>query len=429
MATKGKGQISATISIVDNATKQLDQINRRLAATQKPFRDLGKSLGQFADVSGLKAIGERLGKITQAGRSAALSLADMITPLSAITGAASIAGIYALTTRFAQFGFQLQQHATMVRMTATDYQALQNAGREAGVSSESMASGIDSLNDVLHDSVGGRNPEAVLMFNKLGIAFRDSAGHARKVQDVLPELADKIAGIKDPFYQAAVAQRFFGGAARDMLPFLRNGAKGLEEYRQAAIKHGLVNQEGVDNAIKLQRANTDLTMSVEGLGYAVASKMSPAFTGLIEELANLIDANRDKVATFFGGVADNIKKWVDEGGIQAVTQRLVEFYKNVDHVVQSIGGWGEATKMIFGLWATAKVAGLIGDVAKVTLAFSNLTVGVQATEAAVQALNTTAMRSPALRMLALTIQAYEPAGPADRPGHPAAGLAATSPWL
>ena len=325
-----KGQISLLIEAQDKATPNLKKINQLLAGTGLSARKLavqakktddqtkklGASVKKVKDQGNLGQIAKGLGRIATTGKEAALSITRIITPLSAITGAASIAGLYKLTSSFADFGTHLKNNAAYSRMGVAEYQSWVNAGRMAGVSAETMESSIGGLNDTLHDMVGGRAPDAVMMANKIGLSFRDASGHARNAADVIPELTDKIAGIKDPYYQAAVAQRFFGGSARELLPFLRLGSKGMAEYRQAAIRHGLVNEAGARSADELRRAQTELTMSVEGLGYAVASKLAPVLVPMLTSLTNYIDKNRDKVGDFFAMVADRIKKWVESGGIQ-----------------------------------------------------------------------------------------------------------------
>jgi hypothetical protein len=87
------GSFSVTISAVDNVTKTLDGINSKLAKFSQPWQRLGKSIGKFTDVSGLKKMGTALGEVGGVARSAAESMTRIVEPLGVIAGAASIAGM------------------------------------------------------------------------------------------------------------------------------------------------------------------------------------------------------------------------------------------------------------------------------------------------------------------------------------------------
>jgi hypothetical protein len=76
---------------------------------------------------------------------------------------------------------------------------------------------LRTLSDTLTNAVAGRTPEAVVMMNTLDIARRDATGHARSVTDVLPDLAGRIAAIKNPALQARLATALLG-AAGEQLP-------------------------------------------------------------------------------------------------------------------------------------------------------------------------------------------------------------------
>ena len=49
---------AVTYSVVDNATKQIDAINRRIAAMRAPMDRMSRSVSRFVDVSGLRKVAQ-----------------------------------------------------------------------------------------------------------------------------------------------------------------------------------------------------------------------------------------------------------------------------------------------------------------------------------------------------------------------------------
>ena len=256
---------SIVISATDSASKTIDGVNKRIAAMQAPTQRLQKSLDKFGEVSGIKTLSKGFEDISRHALSSFMAVARMVEPLAALTGAASLAGMYQLVTAWDEFGSKLGFASRRIGIAAGQLQGLEGAAQLAGASSGTLTAGLQSLGTVLNDAVGGRAPDAVALFNQLGISFQDGAQHALSVNAVLPKLADSIASIKDPFTQARVATKFFGGAAEDLLPFLRSGSAGLADYTAKARAYGVMTQNGVEAANRLRQSQVGVSLAVQGL--------------------------------------------------------------------------------------------------------------------------------------------------------------------
>ena len=64
---------SVTFEVVDNATKQIEAINRRITQMRAPVERLERSVRRFVDVSGLKKVAEGFEWIGRAAASGATS--------------------------------------------------------------------------------------------------------------------------------------------------------------------------------------------------------------------------------------------------------------------------------------------------------------------------------------------------------------------
>ncbi len=354
------GGFSIVISATDNATARIDAINKRLAAIQAPAERMKKSLEKFGQLPGITKVGQGFERIGRGAYIAFQNIARVVSPLAAITGALSVAGMYRMVEAWGLWGSHLGFAAARIGLSAGQLQAFQGAALIAGASTGAMTSGLQALGQSMYDAIGGRAPETVALFNQLGIAFDDGTRHTRSLTAVLPELADKIAGIRDPYTQARVAAQLFGGSAEELLPFLRRGSAGIADLQERSRRYGVTNTAGVAAANRMREAQADLTLAVTGLGNSIAERVSPHLAKMLDWMANLIAANRGWIATgigkYVGEFAEYIKsiKWND------VKSGLEEFAKKATAIADAFGGWHRVLSTIVEIklagWALSAIA-------------------------------------------------------------------------
>lgn len=372
----GSGGYSVTIGVVDRATKGIDAINKRLenvhkrvAAARAPFDRFSQSLSKLSKLSGMdrvgrvmRDVGRGMGQLGRNAGDAFQKIGQIVAPLGVITGAASVAGMARMVGQWADWGSKLGFAAQRIGLSSGQLNAFQGAARLAGASSGAMTSGLQNLGQTMYDAIGGRAPEAVAMFNTLGIAFQDSTGHARSVAEVMPEVADRIAAIKDPYTQARIATALFQGAGEDLLPVLRLGSSGIRELTETARRYGGITAAGEKAANAFRVAQEKVTMAAQGLGGEIAARLAPALVPMLTDLANFIAAHRDDIAGFFGDVATRIKDWYDGDGFKTLLTGVQEFAKQVSETVDKLGGWKEVSETIFEIWAGAKFLGMLAKI-------------------------------------------------------------------
>lgn len=351
---------SVVIAASDKASGVIDGVNKRISAMRAPAERVQKSLSKFADVSGLNAVGKGFASISHGALDAMRSVARCIEPLAAITGAVSLAGMVRLVQVWGQFGSQLGFAAQRIGITASQLQSLQGAAALAGASSGSLTSGLQNLGQTMYDAVGGRAPEAAALMNQLGVAFDDGTKHARKVTDVLPQLADKIAGIKDPFTQARVATALFGGAAEDLLPFLRKGSAGIAEYTAKAQRYGVLNDAAVAGANRMRESWAGMDLAVTGLSNSIAEKLAPIVSPLLDQMSNWIAANREWLATNIGDAVKGLADWLKQVDFKQIVTDVKDFARHANDVAQSLGGWKNVLEGIVAIKIASWASGAIG---------------------------------------------------------------------
>lgn len=122
-------------------------------------------------------------------------------------------------------------------ISTRDLQFFQYYGGLAGVSAEQMAQSMNLLNRQLGEAKGGG--EAAKAFTSLGVKIKDANGQLRNGTDLLPEIADKIAGLKTQAEKTAAATQIFGKQGAALLPLFKDGAKGIEDAKKTFEELGL----------------------------------------------------------------------------------------------------------------------------------------------------------------------------------------------
>jgi hypothetical protein len=115
------------------------------------------------------------------------------------------------------------------------------------------------------------------VYRRLGLSITDLKAIEPDKQFEL--IADRIAGIKDPADRARAAVDAFGKAGADLLPMFANGAAGIREAREEAVRLGhSMSEEAVkalqegDDAIKQLSASWDAFMRKVAVGTVTFAK-------------------------------------------------------------------------------------------------------------------------------------------------------------
>jgi hypothetical protein len=378
-------KVSFTISAVNRSSEMLDKVNKDLAAFNAPVERVNKQFSVFLKQSGLETLHKRMSSLASAGLDVFRSVSRVVTPMAAITGVASVAGMGQLVEKWSELGSRAGFTAARIGVSVSSLSSFQGAARLAGGSAEGMASGLTNLGQTINDAIGGRAPEAVVMFNTLGIAFQDAAGRARPVTEVLPEIADKIKGIKDPFTQARIASTLLGGAAEDLLPFLRMGSKGMAEYADMARRYGVMSDSGAEAANRLRMAQVRTSLAVEGLQNSIAEKLAPVIGPLLTDMADWIAANRDWIATGIGDEVQEVAGWLRQMDWRTIGQDIRYAVAEVNAVVNAFGGWTRVAEILIGLKIAGWVAGLISPIASLVSVLARVPAAVGAVRTALVA--------------------------------------------
>lgn len=176
---------------------------------------------------------------------------------------------------------QMYKFAQQAGVNVEAFSSLSYAADLSGVSHEQLASAMTKLSKNMSDAVQGTG-EAMKGFKALGIDVKNANGSLKSSDQVLTEIAGKLASYRDGTEKTALAVNLFGKAGAALIPMLNAGAGGLGELREEAERFGVV--ISTDAAKAAEEFNDDLSRlkaRVEGVSIAIAGGFITSLNSLI----------------------------------------------------------------------------------------------------------------------------------------------------
>jgi hypothetical protein len=316
--------LSVVIKAIDRVTAPM----RTIQSAVGRFGDRMDRMRNLGDRMGLPVIGAAAGRVGTALGGLASRLATVATGLAAVGGAAALTA-WQMITSFADTGGELSDVAASIGFTAERLQELRYGAKQTGVESQEL----DRSMQLLSRNIGkafkdGKGPVFDLL-EGLKVRLRDTNGEFRTAEDMLPEIADGLAGITNPTLRASAAAELFGRSGVKLLPLLNGGSKGLQELAARARELGIViSNEAVGQADEFGDKFDDMKSALTGVRNVVGTALMPVLTDLIEQFTGFITRNQGK-----------IQKWAEEfakdlpGNIKRVRDFCTELATKVQPLI------------------------------------------------------------------------------------------------
>lgn len=343
---------SVTFTVVDQATKQIDAINRRMQAMRAPMERLSKQVSRFVDVSGLSSIAKGFTSIGRAALGVLRTLTEILPVMGTLTGAASIAGMAKLVGTYADWSQTLAKTADTMGMTTQQVQQFEDAARLAGGRASDMDDALKSLYQAQGNFIIGKGGDATLWANKLGINFKDAAGNARSLADLMPEVEAKIAAMKDPFDRAAAATALLGERGKDLIETFRISHQSFAQWMTDASRYTELSDKQKDQLQAFSEAQGRIATSFDHLGQQISATLAKNFTPLLNTLADFVDKHQPEIIAAVDHISDEFTHWIEgidwdqfKQDIEGITSLL----QTMLTVAEAIGKAIEKTMFLFGL--------------------------------------------------------------------------------
>src|SRR5574344_199462 len=193
---------------------------------------------------------------------------------------------------------------------AEEASGMAGAMRLSGMDTEKANSTLTIFSKKLEAAQGNASSMAKVS-EELGTSVYNADGSIRPMSELLPEIADKFAGMEDGAEKTALACAYFGRSGTQMLPFLNKGSAGISELTQKAKELGItIDDDGINKFAQYKAAIREWDASIEGAKVSIGSALVPFITmgaqTLTTVLVPAIQAGAAAISSFFEGIASTI---------------------------------------------------------------------------------------------------------------------------
>ncbi|OOG61451.1 hypothetical protein B0E46_15860 [Rhodanobacter sp. B04] len=345
-------KFNIVITATDAATATVKKVNDAMGRITRPFEEAHKSFKRLDTALADNPIAKSLGHISKASLGVAKSIGRIAAPIAAITGIGSIAGITMLADRWAKFGRSVTYAAQGIGISTSMLQQYQGVATLAGVSTESMVSGLGALGTTMEDARWGRNQGALMMLNRLGIGLKKTKSGAWDVNAEFMAVAKVMNSSKlknNPWAQQLIASQL---GMTSLLPLLRQGEDGIKKYEVLQQKLGYISSpQDIQNANDFALSLAGMKISAEGLGQSIMDKAMPAIRPFIDDLSSWIGKNRELISNDVSGWIKAIADGVSKVDWKAVGTQVTGFFSDAK------GSASELKEVLDGVVASFRAVG------------------------------------------------------------------------
>ena len=181
-----------------------------------------------------------------------------------------------LTSNVADYGESILIASQKTGMTTEQISALRFAAGQDKIEFDALTKslGIFSRNLV---GLGGKGKDTETVLRAMGVASRDAGNQILPMHDLLLSVAERFSKMADGAKKNAIAVALFGKSGADLIPFLNQGASGIDDLEKQAKKLGITLDE---KSAKAADAFGDqmqvLREMVHGLALKIGMNMMPA---------------------------------------------------------------------------------------------------------------------------------------------------------
>lgn len=177
--------------------------------------------------------------------------------------------------------------AQKIGVTTEALSGLQYAAELSDVSVGELQGGLTRLVRAQADVAKGSADQAAL-FRAIGVEALNADGTLRNAGEVMLEVADKFAGMKDGADKTAVAVALFGRAGANLIPLLNGGAGAIADATEELRTFGgVVDKEAAEAAEQFNDNLTRMGKAIQGASLHAAQELLPALNDIAQRIVDM----------------------------------------------------------------------------------------------------------------------------------------------
>lgn len=355
--------VSVVIRAFDRATEPIRKVNAAIAKARAPWVETLGAVKRFGDAAGLPRIQEALSGAGTALSRFGSEVVSVFARVSLVVGGAT-AALVALLRGFSSNADRIADASGRLGVAAETLQEWGYAAKLADVDSSTLETSLSRLSRTV-DAAARGVPAAANTFAAMGVDLFDATGRARNLADLLPEIADRLDAIPDPYRRVARAQELFGRGGDRLLPMLRGGSVALERMAREARRLGVVlSSDQVQQGAELADTFDRLGSALEGLRNAFAAALTPAAIEILRRLTDWLVENRERVRQWGERIAKDLPRWIGRAldfldRLQQALGWIRGAFARVTEVLGPVGTAVAALALILTVSLAPAIAGVV----------------------------------------------------------------------
>lgn len=323
--------ITIVVGAVDNATYKLLAINDKFKKFAEPFSKVKTAFKTLGEESGIGKLANSLGKVGKAGKEFSSELFEAAAKFTGLAVGAG-AALYELVHGFSEAGDNINTMSKQLGLSTDQFQEYSYAALKANVDQETFNSSMGKFSKGIAEAAAGTG-EALIGFNALGISVRDNiTGKIKPLDQLLPQVADKMKNIQNQSLRNAIAAKLFGKEGAKLNGIFNEGSDGLKRLAKEAHSVGAVmSPEQIKTAAEFDDGVKSITATLLGVRNTIGAALAPVLLGFLEKAQKWIISNHDKIVEWANAIADKLP-----GAIQSAIDAFTGLWSAAQPIIAII---------------------------------------------------------------------------------------------
>ncbi|QDT74426.1 phage tail tape measure protein [Lacipirellula limnantheis] len=215
--------------------------------------------------------------------------------VGAAAGGAMVGAFAGATAAFIEAGSKLDDLAQRSGISGEAMSGLSFAANQTGTEIETLASGVAKMQKNIAAAADG-NGTFGRTLEGLGVSLTEL--RALNPEQQFLKIADAISKVEDPTQRAALAQKAFGGAGRELLPMLALGASGINSLTAEAERLGItLDNQTIAAADELGDSLDIAKLQVHAMAVQVGAAVAGPLTDFLQTMQPIIASMVDFIKT------------------------------------------------------------------------------------------------------------------------------------
>lgn len=266
------------------AEKQYDRLERSVSKVEKAEKTAAKTTKENSEARRKSVVDTQKADVSMQGLLKTVNAS--IKGFAAFTGLLlGASGLSKLALDAAKANRELDTTAKNLGMARKELSAWQGAAEMAGESANGMSGYMKTLSGDMQSLIMMGDTSVLPYFNALGVSLLDSTGKARKLDDVMLDLADRFSTM-DRQQAYTIAQQM--GIDDGTFNTLSRGRAEMERMLEIQRDMYHSSEADIENSRKLAEARAVLNARWESLKLMIGNALIPVLTTLTEIVSGFV---------------------------------------------------------------------------------------------------------------------------------------------